>query len=49
TAVSAQGWEIRVDQASGERYFVNHNNRTTTWNGEWLVDVPWYRRHCKHR
>ncbi|CAM9831555.1 unnamed protein product, partial [Ectocarpus fasciculatus] len=27
-----QGWEVRVDQASGERYFVNHNSRTTTWS-----------------
>lgn len=29
-----QGWEVRVDPASGERYFVNHRSRTTTWNGE---------------
>lgn len=34
TWCAVQGWEIRVDPASGERYFANHRRRITTWNGE---------------
>lgn len=26
------GWEERVDQKSGRKYWVNHINKTTTWN-----------------
>ncbi|CAM9892739.1 unnamed protein product, partial [Hapterophycus canaliculatus] len=32
--MQTQGWEIRVDPAGGERYFVNHRSRTTTWDGK---------------
>ena len=26
------GWEIKTDPRSGWPYFIDHNNRTTTWN-----------------
>lgn len=25
------GWEMALDKGSGRRYFINHNNKTTTW------------------
>ena len=27
-----EGWEMAVDKASGKRYFIDHKNRTTTWD-----------------
>lgn len=26
------GWEIKIDPQTGWPFFVDHNNRTTTWN-----------------
>lgn len=26
------GWEIKIDPHTGWPFFVDHNNRTTTWN-----------------
>nr|XP_057919843.1 BAG family molecular chaperone regulator 3 [Doryrhamphus excisus] len=26
------GWEVKIDPQTGWPFFVNHNNRTTTWN-----------------
>ena len=31
TAPLPSGWEQRVDRASGRIYFLNHNERTTSW------------------
>lgn len=26
------GWEVKIDPQTGWPFFVDHNNRTTTWN-----------------
>lgn len=26
------GWEVKIDPHTGWPFFVDHNNRTTTWN-----------------
>eukprot|EP00727_Mastigamoeba_balamuthi_P010727 m51a1_g6277 hypothetical protein (1435) ;mRNA; f:187105-193505 len=29
------GWEVRIDPATGRKYYVDHNTRTTQWSPPW--------------